>query len=76
MDGRDRERAGLEREVQRAAGLTDADRTRILQDLWRTYEAVCRTKTPEQLVREREVRRILEDDPARANYRSLVSRLG
>ncbi len=66
----------MEREVARAARLTDADRIRILQDLWRTHVAIRRTKSPEALRRESEVRRILEEEPARARYRDWVRRLG
>ena len=71
-----REREWLESEVRLAAGLTDADRIRILRDLLRTAEAIRRTKPPEQLRREDEVRRILEDDPARERYEALAERLG
>ena len=69
-----RERAWLEGEVRRAAGLTDADRVRILQDLLRTADAIRRAKSPEELRREDEVRRSL-DAPGRARYIALAERL-
>jgi hypothetical protein len=75
-NGLDREREWLEREVRLAAGLTDADRVRILRDLLRTAEAIRRTKPPEQLRREEEVRRLLEDVPVRERLMALAERLG
>ena len=66
----------LEGEVRLAASLTDADRIRILRDLLRTADAIRRTKSPEQLRREEEVRRLLEDLPARERYVALAERLG
>lgn len=65
----------LRREVAAAASLTDADRIRILRDLLRTIEAIRRTKTPEQLRREEEVRRLLDEAPGRERYRRLAERL-
>lgn len=76
MTGREqREREWLEGEVRLAASLSDCDRIRILRDLLRTADAIQRTKTPEQLRREAEVLRILEDGPARARYAALAERL-
>ena len=71
-----REREWLEGEVRSAASLTDADRIRILRDLLRTADAIRRSKSPEQLRREEEVRRLLEDGPARERYAALAERLG
>jgi hypothetical protein len=70
-----REREWLEREVALAARLSDADRIRILEDLWQTVEAIRATKSPEQIEREERVRREL-DEPGRARYRALAARLG
>jgi hypothetical protein len=69
-----REHEWLEREVAAAASLTDAERTWILEDLWRTVEAIRATKSPEQLLREEQVRREL-DAPGLARYRALAERL-
>ncbi len=71
----DREREWLEREVRLAASLTDAERVRILQDLFRTVEAIRRTKSPEQLRREEEVRRLMEDVPLRESLVALAERM-
>jgi hypothetical protein len=71
-----REKEWLEGEVAIAAGLTDKDRIRILRDLLRTADSIRRTKTPGQLAREEEVRRVLEEAPGRARYLALVERLG
>jgi len=71
-----REKEWLEGEVATASGLSDADRIRILRDLLRTVDSIRRTKTPEQLAREEEVRRVLEEAPGRAHYLALVERLG
>jgi hypothetical protein len=68
------EREWLEREAAWASRLTDQDRIRILRDLLRTVEAVRRTKSIEQLQREEEVRRILEDTPGRARYLEFCDR--
>ncbi|MBI4564977.1 MAG: hypothetical protein HY716_09830 [Planctomycetes bacterium] len=71
-----RERAWLEREVALAACLTDADRIRILRDLLRTADAIRRSKSPEEIGRDEEVRRLLEDRPARERYLALAERIG
>jgi hypothetical protein len=68
MNGERLEKEWLKREVARAASLTDADRIRILRDLLRTVDAIRRTKPPDQLRREGDVRRALEDAPARERY--------
>jgi hypothetical protein len=73
-NGKRREREWLEREAAMARRLTDADRIRILRDLLRTIDAIRRTKSPEPLRREEEVRRAL-DEPGRARYRALAERL-
>lgn len=70
-----RERAWLEAEVARAAGLTDADRIRILRDLLTTVDAIRKVKSPKDLEREESARRTLELEPGRARYRALVERL-
>jgi len=70
------ERECLEDEVRLAATLTDRDRIRILRDLLETLEAIRRTKTPEDLEREEEARRVLEEEPGRARYEALARRLG
>lgn len=75
-EGERRERAWLEDEVRLAASLSDADRIRILRDLLRTAEAIQRTKSAEELAREEDVRRSLEEDPGRARYAALSERLG
>jgi hypothetical protein len=75
MTDRDRaERASLEEEVRMATNLTDADRIRIFRDLLRTADAIESTKSPEQLEREEEVRRRLEEEPGRARYLQWVER--
>ncbi len=71
-----KERDWLAREVASAAALTDADRIRILRDLLRTVDAIRSTKSPDELLREEEVRRHLEDLPARRRYEALADRLG
>jgi hypothetical protein len=70
----DRERQWLEREVARAASLSDADRVRIFRDLLRTVDAIHRAKSPEENRRAEEVRRLL-DEPGRDRYRALAERL-
>jgi hypothetical protein len=70
----DREREWLEREVARAASLSDADRVLIFRDLLRTAEAIRRGKSPEENRRAEKTRRVL-DEPGRARYRALVARL-
>ena len=74
--GERRERAWLEGEVLLAASLSDADRIRILRDLLRTAEAIRRTKSAEELAREEEVRRALDENPGRERYAALAERLG
>ena len=77
MTERDRrELEWLRREVASAAGLTDADRIRILLDLLRTADAIRKTKSAEDLRREDEARRTLDEAPGRARYRELAQRLG
>ena len=75
-DNERREREWLEGEVRLAASLSDADRIRILRDLLRTVDAIRKNKSPEELRREDEVRRLLEDEPARQRYVALAERLG
>ena len=70
-----REQEGIAAEVKFAAGLTDADRIRILRDLLRTADAICKSKSPEELRRDEEVRRSLEE-PGRQRYLALCERLG
>ncbi len=76
---KERERLELEwlgNEVSLAAALTDRDRICILRDLLRTAAAIRSSKTPEELARDEEVRRVLEDLPGRAHYLALAERLG
>jgi len=76
MTERDRsERAWLESEVTLAAALTDGDRIRILRDLLRTADAIQRTKSADELNRDEEVRRLLEEAPGRQRYSELIERL-
>ena len=75
-EGQLRERAWLEAEVERAAGLSDADRIRILRDLLAAVDAIRKVKSPEDLEREESVRLRLDLEPGRARYRALVERLG
>jgi hypothetical protein len=70
-----REREGLAAEVAFAAGLSDADRIRILRDLLRTVDAIQKSKSVEELRRDEEVRRLLEE-PGRQRYIALCQRLG
>ena len=70
-----REREWLANEVALAASLTDEDRIRILRDLFRTAQAIRKTKSEDKIKREEEVRRQLEDDPARERYIALAERL-
>jgi hypothetical protein len=69
-----REQDSLAAEVAFAAGLSDADRIRILRDLLRTVDAIRKSKSPEELRREEEVRRILDELPGRKRYISLSER--
>jgi hypothetical protein len=71
-----RERERPDPDVRLAAGLTDQGRIRILRDLPRTAEAIQRTKPPDWLRREEDVRRLLEDDPALGRWAALAERLG
>ncbi len=76
MSERDRkEREGIAAEVAFAAGLSDADRIRILRDLLRTADAIRKSKSPDELRQDEEVRRFLEDG-GRARYIALCERLG
>ncbi|MBI5851952.1 MAG: hypothetical protein HZB39_13140 [Planctomycetes bacterium] len=70
-----RELEWLRREVAAAAGLSDADRVAILEDLWATAEAIRATTTPEQLERDEQARRVL-DGPGLERYCALAERLG
>jgi hypothetical protein len=70
-----RERARLDDEVRLASRLTDADRARIFDDLLRTADAIQKTKSAEQLQREEEVRRVLDETPGRQRYFELMDRL-
>ena len=70
-----REQEGLAAEVEFAADLTDADRIRILRDLLRTADAIRKSKSAEELRRDEEVRRSLEE-PGRQRYIALWERLG
>lgn len=69
------ERTWLEAEVRLAASLTDSDRIRILRDLLRTVDAIRRSKTPDEIRREDDVRRTLETEPALRRYIALAERL-
>jgi hypothetical protein len=69
-----REMEWLKREVALAARLTEADRVRIIEDLWETANAIRRSKSPEDIRREEDARRQL-DAPGRARYRELAERL-
>jgi hypothetical protein len=70
-----REQEGLAAEVVFAADLTDADRIRIVRDLLRTADAICKSKSAEELQRDEEVRRALEE-PGRQRYIAFCERLG
>lgn len=76
MNERDlRELEWLKSEVALAARLTDEDRIRILKDLEETVAAIRRSKSPEDIKQEEEVRREL-DAPGKTRYRELAERLG
>jgi hypothetical protein len=76
MSERERlEREGLAAEVAFAADLTDADRIRILRDLLRTADAIRKSKSAEEIRRDDEIRRLLED-PGRQRYIALSERIG
>jgi len=66
---------GLAAEVEFAADLTDADRIRILRDLLRTADAIRKSKSAEELRRDEDVRRSLEE-PGRQRYIAFCERLG
>jgi hypothetical protein len=70
-----REKEWLAAEVRMAANLTDRDRIRILRDLLEAAESIRRSKTPEDLRRDEEVRNALEREPGLRRYRALVERL-
>jgi hypothetical protein len=70
------ERKWLESEVALAANFSDADRLRIFRDLLRTADAIQKTKSPEALRREEEVRRILDEAPGRERYAAIMKRFG
>ena len=74
-EGERREQDGLAAEVEFAADLSDADRIRIFRDLLRTADAICKSKSAEELRRDEEVRRSLEE-PGRQRYIALWERLG
>ncbi len=75
MSERERkEREGIAAEVAFAAGLTDADRIRILRDLLRTADAIHNSKSAEEQSRDEEIRRHLEE-PGRQRYIALCERL-
>lgn len=71
----ERERQWLEREIEAARSLTDADRVRVLRDLLRTADAIRAAKGAVELEREEHVRRQL-DREGKDRYRALVERLG
>lgn len=70
-----REREWLAEEVRLAAPLSDSDRIRILRDLLRTVDAISSAKSPQDLLRDEEARRRLDELPARERYRALIERL-
>lgn len=70
-----RELEWLENEVRHAASLSDADRIKILRDLLRTADAIRSEKSAEEIERDEEVRRILNDLPGRERYAALAERL-
>jgi hypothetical protein len=70
-----REQEGLAAEVEFAADLSDADRIRILRDLLRTADAIRKSKSAEELRRDEDVRRSLEE-PGRQRYIAFCERLG
>jgi hypothetical protein len=74
-EGERKEREGLAAEVAFAAGLSDTDRIRIFRDLLRTADAIRRSKSQEELERDEEVRRLLEE-VGREHYHAVCERLG
>ena len=76
MSERERkEREGIAAEVAFAAGFSDGDRIRTLRDLLRTADAIHNSKSAEELRRDEEIRRHLEE-PGRRRYIALCERLG
>jgi hypothetical protein len=73
-EGARRELEWPRREVADAAGLDDAERIQILEDLWQTSEVIRANKSEDQLQREEQARRLL-DAPGRERYRALAERL-
>jgi hypothetical protein len=71
---RRREMEWLREEVALAAGLSDAERIAILEDLWATAEAIRATKSPAQIEREELARQTL-DGEGLARYAALAARL-
>ena len=69
-----RELEWLREEVATSAGLDDAARVAILEDLWATAEAIRATKSAEQLERE-ELARQQIDGAGLERYRELARRL-
>lgn len=69
-----RELEWLRREVALAARLDDAGRIAILQDHLCAADAIRRGKSAEDLRREEEARRTLEDAPGKARYLALIER--
>jgi hypothetical protein len=67
------ERESLAAEIAFAANLSDADRIRILRDLLRTADAIRKSKSAEELRRDEEIRRLLEE-PGRQRYIALCER--
>jgi hypothetical protein len=70
------ERAWLRREVESAVRLTDEERIRILRDLVSTSESIRRTKSVQELLRDDEVRRLLDTSIGRKNHLAWVERAG
>ena len=76
MSERERkERLGIAAEVAFAAGLTDAERIRMLRDLLRTADAIHNSKSAAERRRDEEIRRHFEE-PGRRRYLALCERLG
>jgi len=69
--GEHRVRERLAEEVAFSAKLSDADRIRILRDLLRTADAIRRTKSADELRRDEEIRRLLDEAPARQRHVAL-----
>jgi hypothetical protein len=75
MNERDhRERETLAAEVAVAAGLSDAERIAIFRDLLRTADAIRKSKSPQELQREEETRRLLDELPGRERYLAFCER--